>query len=136
MFVAQVFFFFSYLPAPFNSVESSKEERKKKGKQEETKLKLFLLGLRLLLYSCWGCCKLLSSLQRLLIFALLTHIYVRSFFFFFTAFHQLFAMSSLPPLFFFLLVYLLLLTPHLTMVLNKVPVNDDNNSDVLSVFAA
>ena len=135
MFVAQVFFFFSYLPAPFNSVESSKEERKKKGKQEETKLKLFLLGLRLLLYSCWGCCKLLSSLQRLLIFALLTHIYV-CFFFFFTEFHQLFAMSSLRLLFFFLLVYLLLLTPHLTMVLNQVPVSDDNNSDVLSVFAA
>lgn len=58
------------------------------------------------------------------------------FFFFFTEFHQLFAMSSLRLLFFFLLVYLLLLTPHLTMVLNQVPVSDDNNSDVLSVFAA
>lgn len=58
------------------------------------------------------------------------------FFFFFTEFRQLFAMSSLRLPFFFLLVYLLLLTPHLTMVLNQVPVNDDNNSDVLSVFAA
>ena len=65
------------------------------------------------------------------------HTYICMFFFFFSlSFTNCLPCPLYVSFFFFLLVYLLLLTPHLTMVLNQVPVSDDNNSDVLSVFAA